>query len=63
MIRFRRRAWRVEYALGLYGAARFDRWLCRIGLHFLWFDFPRDRLACACGREYLDSETIWREFL
>lgn len=33
---------------------------CRLGLHFMVYDFPCDRYECACRYQTLRMEDIWR---
>lgn len=58
-MRFRRRHGHLEYCLGrTWQPSRALRFCCRIGLHFMAWDFQRDGHYCECGRQYLLAEQI-----
>ncbi len=44
---------RVELA---WSAEGLWAWLCRRNVHRIRWDFPRDRWACSCGRDWFPSE-------
>lgn len=63
MIRVRVRGGRLEYRVGPPPAGLL-RVCCRMGLHFMLLDFPRDGYFCRCGRQFLLGEqvrgSLWR---
>lgn len=52
MIRFRFKHGKLQYQWFVW------RGWCRIGLHFMQWDFPRDQYMCPCGYNILRAEEI-----
>lgn len=52
MIRFRIRNGKIQHQWFVW------RGWCRIGLHFMELDFPRDAYRCPCGYNTLKRESI-----
>lgn len=59
MAMLRWRHGRLQYRTGRsWRPSRTLRWCCRIGLHFMAWDFMGDQYRCECRRQYLNAETI-----